>query len=67
MAVRLLTDRAGVSFVQREGDVVELSPEIESQLVAAGQAEAVDNNPADDAPADSADQFQTKRQRNRRR
>jgi len=67
MAVRLLTDRAGVSFVQREGDVVELSPEIESQLVAAGQAEAVDNNPADDASADSADQFQTKRQRNRRR
>jgi hypothetical protein len=67
MAVRLLTDRAGVSFVQREGDVVELSPEIESQLVAAGQAEAVDNNLADNAEADSADQFQTKRQRNRRR
>lgn len=67
MAVRLLTDRVGVSFVQRTGDVVELSPDVELQLVSSGQAEAVENNQADEATAETADQFQNKRQRNRRR
>ena len=63
MKVRLLCDRAGVTWEQREGDIVEMEPDEAARLIAAGSAEALNHEP------ELAPQGETthKQHRNRRR
>lgn len=42
MKVRLLTSRVGYGFAQSSGDLIEVSPEDGRRMVAAGQAERIE-------------------------
>jgi len=66
MQVLLTTDRAGITWLQHEGDLVEL-PQAEAELlIQAGHAVLPDNNPAGEASSEPA--FAShKQQRTRRR
>ncbi len=66
MLVELTSDRAGVSWIQREGEVVDLPASEAKRLIELGGAKLPENNQADE-PSNSADTVSNYKQRNRRR
>ncbi len=66
MFVELTTDRAGVSWFQREGEVVDMPSKEAERLIELGSAKLPENNQAEpqSEPADTVSNY---RQRNRRR
>lgn len=66
MQVLLTTDRAGISWFQAAGEVVDVPPAEAERLVAAGQAERITNQAGADS-SNPADISYPHKQRNRRR
>ncbi len=66
MLVELTADRAGVTWIQREGEVVDLPSSEARRLIELGSAKLPENNQAEphSEPADTVSNY---KQRNRRR
>jgi len=64
--VELSTDRAGTTWVQQEGEIVDLPTKEAERLIELGSAKLPENNQADPQrePADTVSNY---KQRNRRR
>lgn len=68
MQVLLLSDRAGVSWYQREGEIVDVPVLEAQQLIASGVAQELENNQAGAASSNPADfSANTHKHRTRRR
>ena len=54
MKVSLLVSRAGPTFSQKKGDVIDVSSDEGKRLIAAGQAQAVKGGGAKSSPSSSS-------------
>lgn len=54
MKICLLVSRAGPTFSQKKGDIVEVSADEGKRLIAAGQAQAVKGGGAKSSPSSSS-------------
>lgn len=66
MFVELTADRAGLTWLQQEGEVVDLPTKEAERLVELGSAKLPENNQAA-VPSEPADTVSNYKQRNRRR
>lgn len=66
MLVRMLTDRAGITFSQRDGVEYDLPEREAMNLIKAGQAEAVEMEAAVDEPARETTALRTSKHNHRK-
>lgn len=66
MFVELTADRAGLTWLQQEGEIVDLPNSEARRLIELGSAKLPENNQAE-VPSEPADTVSNHKQRNRRR